>query len=123
MNSLNAVHSFDAEAVYMCLRPNQFSKLSYGGLGLMSAASIIRRERKGRSSVASDGLKGVLADGVPVSATIIVLQEREGVLIEVQRIQSADGSWSMAELREQKTHALAFKDGFNAGIIANIELE
>lgn len=71
----------------------------------------------------SDGLNGVTANGVPVSAQVILIQEHQGIHIEVHRTNSSDGSWSANGLPDVNTLAIAIKADFNAGITADIAPE
>lgn len=77
----------------------------------------------GTKKIQSNGLQGVVAEDVPTSATVILIQEHQGHYIEVGRMISADGAWNIAQLQDTPTHAIALKDGFNAGITANITPE
>lgn len=82
--------------------------------------TIVELTCRGKHRLASDGLLGAIVDGAPASATILVLQEHNGVYVEVGRVVTEDGSYDFNTLADRLTHVVAFKDGFNAGITANI---
>lgn len=83
-------------------------------------ATYLEYHFKGNRRIASDGLQGVIADDLPVGATVILLQQHQGVLVEVGRTVSLDGSYSFNDVANKPTFALAVKDGYNAGIVAGI---
>lgn len=83
-------------------------------------ATYLEHHFKGNRRIASDGLQGVIADDLPVGATVILLQQHQGVLVEVGRTVSLDGSYSFNDVANKPTFALAVKDGYNAGIVAGI---
>lgn len=78
---------------------------------------------RGNKKLQSDGLQGVIADGIPTSATVVLIQEHQGHYIEVGRMATSDGSWNISGLQDKPTHAIALKQGFNAGITAYITPE
>lgn len=82
--------------------------------------SIVHR---GTKRIISDGLSGVIADGAPSSATVVLLQEYQGMLFEVARVDSPDGAYFFSGLNDKEIHAVAFKQGHNAGISAHIQPE
>lgn len=86
-------------------------------------AVIVQQMYKGNKRIQSDGLRGVIADSSPIDATVVILQEQNGLLIEVARTSSADGSWSFTNLADAKSHAIAFRETFNAGITSNLQPE
>lgn len=75
---------------------------------------------RGNKKLQSDGLLGVVSENVPTAATVVLIQEQQGHYIEVGRMASTDGAWAIAQLQDKPTHAIALKDGFNAGITAYI---
>jgi hypothetical protein len=83
-------------------------------------AAYLSNHFKGNHRIASDGLQGVIADDLPVGATVILLQQHQGVLVEVGRTISADGSYNFNDVGNKPTYAVAVKDGYNAGIVAGI---
>lgn len=85
--------------------------------------SMARALYSGALRMASDGLQGVIADGIPTSATVVLIQEHQGHFIEVGRMVTSDGSWNISGLQDKPTHAIALKPGFNAGITAYITPE
>ena len=75
----------------------------------------------GYGQLSSDGLRGVIADGVPApQSTVILLQEVSGVYTEVGRKLSTDGSWSFDTLSKVPTIAVALLEGYNAGIVSGL---
>lgn len=75
---------------------------------------------QGGGRLQSDGLFGVTADGVPTGAVVRVLQERDGVLMEVARSVTTDGSWAFSALPGKESIVLAEAEGRNAGVISKI---
>ena len=82
--------------------------------------ALVALHRTGKKRLASDGLMGVIIDGAPTDATIVLLQEFNGMLVEVGRVQSPDGSYLFEHLKDYPTHIVAMKEGYNAGIVANV---
>lgn len=113
----------DANGVYLSMTEDSNLPSIYHNHNTMDIFGLTRRMQKGVLTVSSDGLQGVLADGVPVGAKVILVQTVDGVLVEVAKTESLDGSWSFANIHALETHALAFKEGYNAGIVANIDME
>lgn len=84
---------------------------------------VIGRTFSGNKRLASDGLRGVVADNIPTDATVVILQEIGGMIIEMGRTTTEDGSWSFSNLPDAVSHAVAFRTGFNAGITSGIQPE
>lgn len=82
--------------------------------------ALVALHRTGKKRLASDGLMGAIIDGAPTDATIVLLQEFNGMLVEVGRVQSPDGSYLFEHLKDYPTHIVAMKEGYNAGIVANV---
>lgn len=72
--------------------------------------------------VQSNGAFGVVADGLPTAGTVVLLQERNKVLVEVGRLNTGDGTWAFEVPQGAPTHAVAFSDGYNAGVAAFIDM-
>lgn len=87
---------------------------------LLELKPLIGKMTSGAGRIHSDGLRGVVANSKPVAATVVVLQEHGGVLIEVARVNSSDGAWSFDSLPDTTTHVLAFRDGYNVGVAGYI---
>lgn len=87
---------------------------------LFELKPIIGKLASGVGRIHSDGLRGVVANSKPVAATVIVLQEHGGVLVEVARANSLDGAWSFDTLPNATAHVLAFREGYNVGVAGYI---
>lgn len=98
--------------------PNIFDYSSLGELPVIIGLNFLGNKRIG-----SDGLMGAIVDGAPTSANIVLIQEHHGILVEVARLETEDGSYMFTKLAGKKTHAIALKEGFNAGITADIQPE
>lgn len=92
----------------------------YGTSHLFELKPIIGKLASGVGRIHSDGLRGVVANSKPVAATVVVLQEHGGVLIEVARVNSSDGAWSFDSLPDTTAHVLAFREGYNVGVAGYI---
>lgn len=123
MSKLEFDLDHDADGVYLSMTEDSNLPSIYHNHNTMDIFGLTRRMQKGVLTVSSDGLQGVLADGVPVGAKVILVQNVDGVLVQVAGTESLDGSWLFTNIRNSKTHAIAFKEGYNAGIVANIDME
>ena len=90
---------------------------------VMDISAVISRSFHGNKRIQSDGLRGVIADSSPIDATVVIMQEHNGVLVEIARTTSPDGSWSFENLPNAKSHAIAFRETFNAGITSGLQPE
>ncbi|MFN4367311.1 MAG: hypothetical protein ACK4GA_06830 [Acinetobacter sp.] len=111
----------DSTLSFSFLFSDQPNGLDFGSI--YDPYSISKILYEGDCQIKSDGLSGVVQEGIPVSALVVLFQEHQGKMIEVGRMDSTDGSWHIHGLKKKATHAVAFKAGFNAGVIANITPE
>lgn len=95
----------------------------YDTVTVLDPQAVIARSYSGNKRIQSDGLRGVIADSSPIDATVVIVQEHNGILVEVARTVSADGSWSFENLPDAKSHAIAFRETFNAGITSGLQPE
>lgn len=123
MYKFNLLSGFNEDNTFISLAPGSNLPDEYNNIGIYGIAAILRRRPAGDLTVSSKGLEGVVADSTPVSASVYLIQETEGVLVEVAKTESLDGSWIIDQVHNQKTHAIAFKKDFNAGITANIIMD
>lgn len=112
----------DDEAISIaCVHPRTQNVLDR--FGMVEPQPVVVRSYIGKKRLASDGLRGVIADNSPIDATVVVLQDHGGFLVEVARTESSDGSWLIENLPDATSHTLALREGFNAGVIANLKPE
>lgn len=112
--------TFDGEGLFLEVTKGQFQKNKYSHNSPDSLAGIVSRMTGGKGVIISDGLEGVIAEGSPTPATVVLLQNIGGIYVEVAKVESLDGSWRVEDLRQVATHAVAFKENYNAGIVADI---
>lgn len=117
---IDTTMSFDGEGLFLEVVKNQFQKNKYSHNSPDSLAGIVSRMTGGKGVIISDGLEGVIAEGSPIPATVVLLQNIGGVYVEVAKVESLDGSWRVEDLCQVATHAVAFKENYNAGIVADI---
>lgn len=117
---IDTTMSFDGEGLFLELGKNRFQKNKYSHISLDSLSGIVSRMTGGKGVIISDGLEGIIADGSPTAATVVLLQNIGGIYVEVAKVESLDGSWRVEDLRQISTHAVAFKENYNAGIVADI---
>lgn len=123
MSKFEVLFSRDADGLYIDMTPDSNQPSIYRNKDIMGVFALSKRLPRGSLMVSSKGLQGVVADSVPVGAKVVLVQEVEGILIQVAETESLDGSWLFTNIRNSETHAIAFKEGYNAGIVANIDME
>lgn len=109
-----------ADDVLICSRVDIPANNVFDFSSIGEIPAIVALHRTGKKRIKSDGLMGAIIDGAPTEAIIVLLQEFNGMLVEVGRVQSPDGSYLFEHLKDYPTHIVAMKDGFNAGIVANV---
>ena len=109
-----------ADDVLICDRIDTPTYNAFDFTSVGEIPALVALHRTGKKRLASDGLMGAIIDGAPTDATIVLLQEFNGMLVEVGRVQSPDGSYLFEHLKDYPTHIVAMKEGYNAGIVANV---
>ncbi|WP_336020668.1 hypothetical protein [Acinetobacter bereziniae] len=77
-------------------------------------------QSQGNKQISSNGLMGVVADGVPVSAKVVLIQEIDGLLFEVGSTLTEDGAWNVKQLNDLSTICIAIKEGYNTGTVSQV---
>jgi hypothetical protein len=77
-------------------------------------------QSQGNKQISSNGLMGVVADGVPVSAKVVLIQEIDGLLFEVGSTLTEDGAWNVKQLNDFNTICIAIKEGYNSGTVSQV---
>ncbi|MFW1993723.1 hypothetical protein ACG904_02020 [Acinetobacter guillouiae] len=90
----------------------------YSDFGIPSSLDYIQAHNK--NYLTSDGHNGIIAQDLPIDGRVIILQIVGDRYMQVGSTDTVTGEWSISNLRNSESIAIAFKEGYNAGIVSGI---